>query len=89
MSQEIAIHQALEHRNIVKMHCFFEDTENIYMVLELCSNRSMMELHKRRGYVTEPEARYFMVQVSPSNSFFDLYLYSSIILDSCCLSISS
>ena len=43
---------------------FFEDSENVYILLELCRRRSLMELHKRRKAVTEPEARYFMKQIA-------------------------
>ena len=35
----------------------------IQFVLELCGRRSLMELHKRRKAVTEPETRYFMHQI--------------------------
>ena len=36
---------------------------NRYVVLELCRKKSLMELHKRRQAITEPETRYFMKQV--------------------------
>ncbi|XP_053945801.1 serine/threonine-protein kinase polo-like [Anastrepha ludens] len=39
MSQEITIHKSLNHENIVKFHSFFEDSFNIYIVLELCKKR--------------------------------------------------
>ncbi|XP_018016229.1 serine/threonine-protein kinase PLK1 [Hyalella azteca] len=60
MSQEIAIHRSLNHQHIVGFHCFFEDQDNVYVILELCKRRSLMELHKRRKALTEPETRYFM-----------------------------
>uniref|UniRef100_A0A6A7G3C6 Serine/threonine-protein kinase PLK n=2 Tax=Hirondellea gigas TaxID=1518452 RepID=A0A6A7G3C6_9CRUS len=63
MSQEIAIHRSLKHHHIVGFHSFFEDSENVYIILELCRRRSMMELHKRRKALTEPEARYFMLHL--------------------------
>uniref|UniRef100_A0A914HF39 Serine/threonine-protein kinase PLK n=1 Tax=Globodera rostochiensis TaxID=31243 RepID=A0A914HF39_GLORO len=63
MAQEIQIHQALSHPHVVKMEGFFEDEDNVYILLELCSRRSLMELHKRRKAVTEPEARYFTFQI--------------------------
>uniref|UniRef100_A0A0N4ZEJ9 Serine/threonine-protein kinase PLK n=1 Tax=Parastrongyloides trichosuri TaxID=131310 RepID=A0A0N4ZEJ9_PARTI len=63
MSQEIEIHRSLNHPHVVKMFGFFEDIENVYILLELCPRRSLMELHKRRKTVTEPEARYFTKQV--------------------------
>ena len=35
----------------------------VYIILELCRRRSLMELHKRRKAITEPETRYFMKQI--------------------------
>ncbi|VDN08266.1 unnamed protein product [Thelazia callipaeda] len=63
MAQEIRIHRKLQHKHIVRMDGFFEDHDNVYILLELCPRRSLMELHKRRRFVTEPEARYFMRQI--------------------------
>ncbi|XP_077294577.1 serine/threonine-protein kinase polo [Arctopsyche grandis] len=60
MSQEISIHRSLDHKHVVGFHSFFEDSANIYIVLELCKKRSMMELHKRRSAITEPETRFYM-----------------------------
>ena len=35
----------------------------VYIIMELCRRRSLMELHKRRKAITEPETRYFMNQI--------------------------
>lgn len=63
MSQEIVIHKTLSHRNIVEFLGFFDDPHNIYIVLELCKRRSMMELHKRRRVVTDYECRFYIHQI--------------------------
>ncbi|CAB3405310.1 unnamed protein product [Caenorhabditis bovis] len=63
MAQEVQIHRNLSHPNVVKLYNFFEDRLNVYITLELCPRRSLMELHKRRKAVTEPEARYFTHQI--------------------------
>uniref|UniRef100_A0A1B0AW41 polo kinase n=1 Tax=Glossina palpalis gambiensis TaxID=67801 RepID=A0A1B0AW41_9MUSC len=63
MVQEITIHSSVSHPNIIKYHGFFEDNYNIYIVLELCKKRSMMELHKRRKTITEYECRYYIYQL--------------------------
>lgn len=63
MTQEIQIHKSLQHRNIVGFHSFFDDPNNVYIVLELCKKRSMMELHKRRKVVTDYECRYYIHQI--------------------------
>ncbi|KAH7098852.1 Pkinase-domain-containing protein [Auriculariales sp. MPI-PUGE-AT-0066] len=60
---EIRIHRALDHPNIVNFRDCFEDNENVYMTLELCESGSLMDLLRRRRRFTEPEARYFMVQL--------------------------
>ncbi|XP_073504406.1 serine/threonine-protein kinase PLK1 [Phyllobates terribilis] len=62
MTMEIAIQRSLAHRHVVGFHGFFEDNDFVYVVLELCRRRSLLELHKRRKAVTEPEARYYLRQ---------------------------
>ncbi|XP_050528364.1 serine/threonine-protein kinase polo-like [Daktulosphaira vitifoliae] len=69
MTQEIHIHQRLKHKNIVGFHSFFEDADFVYIVLELCRKRSMMELHKRRKTLTEPETRYYVYQILEGTLF--------------------
>ncbi|XP_072240829.1 serine/threonine-protein kinase PLK1 [Leuresthes tenuis] len=63
MTSEIAIHKSLNHANIVGFHGFFEDDDFVFVVLEICRRRSLLELHKRRKAVTEPETRYYMTQL--------------------------
>ncbi|WVQ80413.1 hypothetical protein IAT38_002518 [Cryptococcus sp. DSM 104549] len=60
---EIKLHQMLTHPNVVRFDDCFEDDENVYMVLELCHNGSLMDLLRRRKRYTEPEARYYLVQL--------------------------
>jgi len=60
MSQEIRLHKAVSNPFLVKLYSYFEDSNFVYIVLEICRKRSLMELHKRRKAITEPEARYFM-----------------------------
>merc|ERR1719342_954685 len=60
MSQEIRLHKGVSNPYLVKLYSYFEDSNFVYIVLELCRKRSLMELHKRRKAVTEPETRYFM-----------------------------
>ncbi|KAH9029985.1 kinase-like domain-containing protein [Lactarius pseudohatsudake] len=60
---EIKIHKALDHPNIVRFIDCFEDDENVYMTLELCPSGSLMNMLHRRRVFTEPESRFFMVQL--------------------------
>ncbi|PWN41749.1 Pkinase-domain-containing protein [Ceraceosorus guamensis] len=60
---EIMIHRSLDHPNIVRFEEAFEDDNNVYFRLELCKNGSMNDILKRRGAYTEPETRFFMIQI--------------------------
>lgn len=63
MAQEIQIHRELLYKHVVGFVRYFEDTHYVYIILELCKKRSMMELHKRRKALTEPEVRFYMKQI--------------------------
>jgi polo-like kinase 1 len=52
---EIKIHRSLHHNNVVSFEHFFEDQENVYIILELCHNQSMNELLRRRKRLHELE----------------------------------
>ena len=39
MTLEIQIHQEIHHGHIVGFHTYFEDKDNVYILLELCRNR--------------------------------------------------
>nr|XP_056722131.1 serine/threonine-protein kinase PLK1-like [Euleptes europaea] len=63
MATEVGIHRSLQHRHVVAFHGFFEDARFVFVLLELCRRRSLLELHKRRKALTEPEARYYLQQI--------------------------
>lgn len=63
LMSEIKIHRALHHPNIVGFEHFFEDTENVYIMLELCTNQTMNELLRRRKRLTELEVQCYLQQV--------------------------
>ncbi|KIK68787.1 hypothetical protein GYMLUDRAFT_154432 [Collybiopsis luxurians FD-317 M1] len=60
---EIRIHKSLSHPNIVAFQECFEGDDNVYMILELCTSGSLMDLLRRRKRLSEPEARFFLVQI--------------------------
>ncbi|KAL9539591.1 hypothetical protein MBANPS3_010176 [Mucor bainieri] len=61
---EINIHRSLKHSNIVEFYNVVEDKKNIYLILELCENRTLHTMLKqKRGTLTEPETRYYMGQI--------------------------
>jgi len=39
MTQEISIHREISYKNVVKFQSFFEDSDNVYILLELCRRR--------------------------------------------------
>ena len=60
---EIKIHKSLHHPNIVAFEHYFEDTENVYILLEMCASQSLNELLKRRKRLTEIEVQCYMIQI--------------------------
>eukprot|EP00474_Spongospora_subterranea_P004670 CRZ05128.1 hypothetical protein [Spongospora subterranea] len=60
---EIRIHRNLSHPGIVKFIHFFEDADNVYILLERCKHQSLMELVKARGRLTQPEVQYYIMQI--------------------------
>ena len=53
----------MRHPNIVEFFRAFSFGENTYVVLELCSNGSLMEMVKARKQLSLPEVRRFMIQL--------------------------
>lgn len=60
---EIRIHRSLGHRYVVAFDTVFEDRANVYIMLEICPNQTMMELVRARTRLTEVEARYYCLQL--------------------------
>jgi len=60
---EIKIHKSLRHPNVVSFEHYFEDSENVYIILEMCHNQSLNELLKRRKRLTEVETLCFTAQI--------------------------
>ncbi|KAF6764483.1 other/PLK protein kinase [Ephemerocybe angulata] len=60
---EIKIHRSLSHPNIVTFQDCFEDDANVYITLDLCPSGSLMDLLRRRRRFTEPETRFFLLQL--------------------------
>ncbi|KAK1174352.1 serine/threonine-protein kinase PLK2-like [Acipenser oxyrinchus oxyrinchus] len=63
IDREIELHRTLHHRHIVHFYHHFEDKENIYILLEYCSRRSLAHILKARKVLTEPEVRYYLRQI--------------------------
>ena len=60
---EIKIHKKLNNQNIVGFEKFFEDKDNVYILLELCSNQTLNELVKRRKRLGELKVQCYSLQI--------------------------
>ena len=60
---EIKIHKMLKHKRIVTFDHVFEDSQNVYILLELCSNYTLNELLKKRKKLSQLEVQYFLLQI--------------------------
>ncbi|KAL0478574.1 polo-like protein kinase PLK1 [Acrasis kona] len=63
LTTEIKIHSSLDHKNIVRFHRYFEDNQFVYILLEVCKCRSLMELMRNMTQLREPEAAFIMYQI--------------------------
>ncbi|XP_061550278.1 serine/threonine-protein kinase PLK3 [Phycodurus eques] len=63
ITNEIELHKTLSHKHVVKFSHHFEDHDNIYIFLELCSRKSLAHIWKARHTLTEPEVRYYLRQI--------------------------
>lgn len=61
---ELQIHSKMKHPNIVRFHRAFAYEQCTYLVLELCPNGSLMDMVKKRKFITEPEVRFWTVQMA-------------------------
>ena len=61
---EIKIHKSLHHPQILNFEHFFEDTEKVYILLEMFNHKqSLYQLLKRRKRLTELEVQCYIVQL--------------------------
>lgn len=60
---EISIHKSLEHNNIVRFIDFFEDSKNVYIILELCENGNLNDYFKSKKTLGEEEVRIYLRQL--------------------------
>ena len=48
---------------MVRFDRYFEDKENVYIMLDICQNQSLSDLVKRRKRLHEVEARFYIYQL--------------------------
>ena len=44
IAREVELHRHLNHQNVVGFHSYFEDSDNVYIVLEHCSRKVNIEV---------------------------------------------
>lgn len=63
--REIDLHRPLVNKHVVRLHDFFGDAENIYIILEYCPRKSLVHLLKQRGgQLPEAEVSSLMRQLA-------------------------
>ncbi|XP_051578300.1 serine/threonine-protein kinase PLK4-like isoform X2 [Myxocyprinus asiaticus] len=61
---EVEIQCRLKHPSVLELYNYFEDSNYVYLVLEMCHNGEMScYLKERKKSFTEEEARHFMHQI--------------------------
>lgn len=66
IQRETKIQQELKSPRILKVKTFFEDNDNVYIVLEKCDltlQKLLDNLSEKKQYLTETEIQYFMFQL--------------------------
>eukprot|EP01060_Flectonema_neradi_P011460 TRINITY_DN18534_c0_g1_i1.p1 TRINITY_DN18534_c0_g1~~TRINITY_DN18534_c0_g1_i1.p1 ORF type:complete len:677 (+),score=127.73 TRINITY_DN18534_c0_g1_i1:43-2073(+) len=63
LKSEIKIHRSVNHNNLVAFKKYFEDEDNVYIILELCREGCLMDLSKKKGRFTEEETAYLVRQI--------------------------
>lgn len=64
VTNEVEIHCRLKHPSILELYNYFEDSNYVYLVLEMCHNGEMSRyLKERKMPFSEDEARHFMHQI--------------------------
>ena len=49
LKTEIEIHKRLRHPNVVQFYDAWEDEQNVYMILELCTGSNLADIVKKKG----------------------------------------
>ncbi|CAD8192607.1 unnamed protein product [Paramecium pentaurelia] len=63
LQQEITALQVLDSYNIVKMHCYCQNTNFTYIITEYCNQGDLADLIIKRGYIPENEAVLIFYQI--------------------------
>lgn len=62
--REIKIQKKLNYPHIVRLHHYFEDGENVYLILEYCSNGSLFHLLRDKRKFSETDSFIYFFQTA-------------------------
>ena len=66
---EISIQIQINHPNITKLFSYYENEENIYMILEYSNKGSLYNLIRKKQYLKEKETFYYFIQILNAVNF--------------------
>ena len=66
---EINLLKITDHPHIVKMYDLFEDAQNIYIVMEICTGGELFDFILRKKHLNEQEARTIITQLIRSLNY--------------------
>lgn len=64
IQSEVEILSQMNHPNVARLVRAFENENNVYMVMDLCENQSLIELMRNRKRLTEIEVRSYIAQLA-------------------------
>jgi len=73
LQNEIQIQSQLRHKNIVHLFEYYEDEQNVYLILELCAGGELFTYIKSEGRLSEEECRGFSNQLLEGISYMHSY----------------
>lgn len=62
LKREIKIQKKLNHPHVIQLKSFFEDKDNIYLIMEYAQNGSLAAYLKKKKKLTEKEAFVYFFQ---------------------------
>lgn len=63
LRREVEIHSRCKHSNIVECFCYFSDDERVYLVLEYCNGRTLLDKIRKSGRLSEEQTRGYLQQL--------------------------
>ena len=60
---EVAVLRSLDHPNVIKLHEYYQDEQNYYIIMEYCGGGELFERILTHGCITESTAAEYMRQI--------------------------